>query len=90
MKLPDLSGVSPGDRAKLEWEILKVRVDTYKWRADEYRNRYEGLRTLEWNTILQMYAGYAAIALTFKYLHEAIKVNPRSLIWSAVIITTAF
>lgn len=35
-------------------------------RAKEYRERYEGMRTLEWQTLLQTYAGYAAIAVAFQ------------------------
>jgi hypothetical protein len=37
----------------------------YKARAKEFRERYEGMRTLEWQTLLQTYAGYAAIAVAF-------------------------
>ncbi|MGA3025157.1 MAG: hypothetical protein ABSF98_10325 [Bryobacteraceae bacterium] len=35
-------------------------------RAKEHRERYEGMRTLEWQTLLQTYAGYAAIAVAFQ------------------------
>lgn len=36
-----------------------------KSRATEYRDRYEGMRTLEWKVIFQVYAGYGVIAAVF-------------------------
>ena len=35
-------------------------------RAKEYRERYEGMRSLEWQTLVQTYAGYAAIGVAFQ------------------------
>jgi hypothetical protein len=39
--------------------------DPYSLRAKEYRERYESMRTLEWQVIIQVYVGYAAIAAVF-------------------------
>ena len=39
-------------------------------RAKEYRERYEGMRNLEWQTLVQTYAGYAAIAVAFHKASE--------------------
>lgn len=47
--------------------------DLYKLRAEEYRSRYESMRALEWNTLLQVYAGYGAIALSYGHLAELFK-----------------
>lgn len=60
--LPDFAGIPDGVKRR------KAVVDAYKYRAEEFRERYESMRTLEWNIILQTYAGYAAIALAFKYM----------------------
>ncbi len=38
----------------------------FESRAKEYRERYESMRTLEWQTLLQTYAGYAAIGVAFQ------------------------
>lgn len=91
LSLPDLSKATDAERPKLELEILKLRLDIHKWRADEYRSRYEGLRTLEWNTILQMYAGYAAIAVAFNYVHGLPEFHGyRPLAWLAITGTLIF
>lgn len=46
------------------------QVKYYRLRAKEYRERYEGMRTLEWQTLLQTYAGYGAIAVAFQQGHS--------------------
>jgi len=62
--LPDFAGIPEGmDRGK-------AQIDLFKYRADEFRDRYESMRTLEWNIIFQTYAGYAAIAVAFKYIRS--------------------
>jgi hypothetical protein len=42
----------------------------FESRAKEYRERYESMRTLEWQTLLQTYAGFAAIAVAFQKADE--------------------
>jgi hypothetical protein len=44
------------------------RIEIYKIQAMEYGVRYEAMRELEWKFILQVYAGYAAIAVSYNYL----------------------
>ena len=38
----------------------------YEYRIKEYGERYESMRTLEWQTLLQTYAGYGAIAVAYQ------------------------
>jgi len=42
----------------------------FESRAKEYRERYESMRTLEWQTLLQTYAGFAAVAVAFQKADE--------------------
>jgi hypothetical protein len=46
------------------------RIDLYKLRAAEYRDRYESMRSLEWKVLFQAYVGYAAIATVFWHCHK--------------------
>jgi hypothetical protein len=45
------------------------KIDLFKLRAAEYRERYESMRNLEWKVLFQIYAGYAAIAAAVSHLH---------------------
>jgi len=42
----------------------------YESRAKEFRERYESMRKLEWQTLLQTYAGYGAIAVAFQKVKD--------------------
>jgi phosphatidylglycerophosphate synthase len=44
------------------------KIDFYKLCREEYRDRYESMRSLEWKVLFQAYAGYAAIAVAFSHL----------------------
>src|SRR6266700_3045167 len=37
-------------------------------RAEEYLDRYEKIRDLEWKIVFQLYVGYAALAVAFIHL----------------------
>lgn len=91
-ELPDCSSSEKVDRYKLDFELWMLKVENCKLRAEEYRVRYEGLRTLEWNTILQIYTGYAAIALVFNYLTDGPGRFQDSLLfaWVAIFVTCGF
>src|SRR5271165_2259298 len=55
-------------------KITDDKIHIYKLRADDWRSRYEGMRDLEWKVLIQVYAGYAAIAVSFANLsHPAPK-----------------
>lgn len=92
LRVPDFNGISNSvDATKLQLDILNCRVDTYKWQADEYRSRYEGQRTLEWNTIVQIYVGYTAIALSFNYIHSLPQFHDlHPVTWTAMAATSVF
>jgi hypothetical protein len=45
------------------------KIDLYKLRAAEYRERYESMRDLEWKVLFQTYAGYAGIAAAVAHIH---------------------
>ena len=45
------------------------KLDLYKLRAAEYRERYEKMRDLEWKVLFQTYAGYAGIAAACWHIH---------------------
>jgi hypothetical protein len=42
----------------------------YAKRAEEFRLRYEAMRTLEWQTLIQTYTGYGAIIVAFQKASE--------------------
>jgi len=44
------------------------KIALYKIRSEEYRRRYETMRSLEWKVLFQAYAGYAAITIGFSRL----------------------
>jgi hypothetical protein len=48
---------------------IQNKVDLYKLRAAEYRERYEKMRDLEWKVLFQTYAGYAGIAAACWHIH---------------------
>ncbi|HEY2361987.1 MAG TPA: hypothetical protein VGK36_12780 [Candidatus Angelobacter sp.] len=62
-KLPDISQAPESERYKL-------LVDFYKMRIQEYCDRYESMRNLEWKMLFQVYAGYTAIAVTYRYVQS--------------------
>lgn len=69
MKSKDNHALGPlGPCPGPEIECYKLQVDLYKFRAAEYRGRYEAMRNLEWKILFQGYAGYAAIAIAFTYV----------------------
>ena len=45
------------------------KLDLYKLRATEYRERYESMRNLEWKVLFQTYAGYAGIVAAVAHIH---------------------
>jgi len=45
------------------------KIDLFKLRAAEYRERYESMRNLEWKVLFQTYAGYAGIAAGVAHIH---------------------
>jgi hypothetical protein len=45
------------------------KIDLFKLRAAEYRERYESMRNLEWKVLFQTYAGYAGIAAAVTHIH---------------------
>jgi hypothetical protein len=49
-------------------DFNRDKIEAYKIGADEFRERYEGMRDLEWKLLLQVYAGYAAIATVYTFL----------------------
>jgi hypothetical protein len=64
-------------------------AEYYKSRAKEFRERYESMRTLEWQTLLQTYAGYAALAVAGQKLEEKFPGctwTPHVLLMSAILI----
>jgi hypothetical protein len=42
--------------------------DLYQLRAEEFAKSFESLRTLEWQVIFQLYAGYTLLGGTYSYL----------------------
>ena len=84
-KLPDCSVVADDtDRYKLQFELYKLRIE-------EYHNRYESMRALEWRLLFQVYAGYAAIAFAFKYLNASGEFpNSKLVAWLAIFATLIF
>jgi len=83
-KLPDISHAPEADQYNL-W------VDFYKLRIQEYGERYESMRKLEWKVLFQVYAGYAAIALVYKYIQNDEKeLDHRLISWLALTGTMIF
>ena len=60
----------------MEWltllTIKKQRdiIDFYKFQIEQSDKHYDGMRTLLWQRMLQVYAGYTAIAVVFHSLDE--------------------
>ena len=69
----------------------KAQVDLYKLRAQEYHDRYENARSVEWNTLFQVYAAYAGLAIAFKYVfYVGGTVHPKVICGLAIGATTIF
>src|SRR6185312_2476741 len=59
------------------------RNEYYKSRAEELRARYESMRTLEWQMLLQTYAGYAGIAVAFQKADAQLRSHHAWLLFAA-------
>lgn len=83
--LADFAGIQD------EGERGKMQVELYKLRAEEYWERYQNARSVEWNTLFQVYAAYAGLAVAFKYIFDEGKAtHPKLICILAVIATTIF
>ena len=83
--LADFAGIQDKD------ERGRMQVELYKLRAEEYRDRYQDARSVEWNTLFQVYAAYAGLAIAFKYVFEQEgKTHPKLICLLAIAATTVF
>jgi hypothetical protein len=44
--------------------------DVYQLRAEEFERNFESIRGIEWRTAIEVFTGYAIIALAYYHLHD--------------------
>lgn len=68
-------------------DLNQANTDLCKLQFEEYRSRYESMRSLEWKVLFQTYAGYTAIAIAFQHAKQNLVDGYRWLFPIAVTLT---